>query len=118
MHAGAASVVASLQEVDDRATAELMQLFYANMLERGMKTSEALRAAQNTIRKRPEWRSPHYWAAFTLQGESQIIKPQIEQRSKTTRLLSAAKIYVPVIGVLLIALTWWLIHLRKFRKVT
>ena len=69
MHAGASSVVASLWEVDDRATAELMKLFYSNMLKRGMKTGEALRAAQNTIRQRPEWRSPHYWAAFTLQGE-------------------------------------------------
>ena len=56
-------------EVDDRATAELMKLFYSNMLKRGMKTGEALRAAQNSIRQRPEWRSPHYWAAFTLQGE-------------------------------------------------
>jgi len=69
MHAGASSVVASLWEVDDRATAELMKLFYSNMLKRGMKTGEALRAAQNSIRQRPEWRSPHYWAAFTLQGE-------------------------------------------------
>jgi CHAT domain-containing protein len=114
MHAGASSVVASLWEVDDRATAELMQLFYSNMLERGMKTSEALRAAQNSIRQRPEWRSPHYWAAFTLQGESQIVKP----RTDTTRVLSYAKIYVPAIGLLLIALTWWLGRLRKLRKVT
>ena len=118
MHAGASSVVASLWEVDDRATAELMQLFYTNMLERGMKTSEALREAQNSIRQRPEWRSPHYWAAFTLQGESQIIKPQLGQRPKTTRLLSSAKIYIPAIGLLLVALIYWLIRLRKFRKVT
>ncbi len=54
MHAGASSVVASLWEVDDNATAELMKLFYSNMLKRGMKTGEALRAAQNTIRQRPE----------------------------------------------------------------
>ena len=118
MHAGASSVVASLWEVDDRATAELMQLFYTNMLERGMKTSEALRAAQNSIRQRPEWRSPHYWAAFTLQGESQIIKPQIERRPENTRLVSYAKIYVPAIGLLLLALTWWFVRLRKFRKIT
>ena len=79
MHAGASSVVASLWEVDDNATAELMKLFYRNMLERGMKTGEALRAAQNTIRQRPEWRSPHYWAAFTLQGEyPRPIKPNSE----------------------------------------
>ena len=97
----------------DRATAELMQLFYSNVLQHGMKTSEALRAAQNSIRQRPEWRSPHYWAAFTLQGESQIIKPKTE-----TRVLSYSKIYVPAVGLLLVALIWWVVRVRKFRRVT
>jgi len=86
MHAGASSVVASLWEVDDRATAELMKLFYSNMLQRGMKTGEALRAAQNSIRQRPEWRSPHYWAAFTLQGEDpQAITVNSEARIPASR---------------------------------
>jgi CHAT domain-containing protein len=77
MYAGASSVVASLWQVDDAATAELMKLFYSNMLQRGMKPGEALRAAQNSIRQRPEWRSPYYWAAFTLQGEySRVIRPE------------------------------------------
>lgn len=69
MHAGASSVVASLWKVDDEATAELMKYFYTNMLKDGMRPAEALRAAQNTLRQKPEWRSPHFWAAFTLQGE-------------------------------------------------
>ncbi|HKN81952.1 MAG TPA: CHAT domain-containing tetratricopeptide repeat protein, partial [Pyrinomonadaceae bacterium] len=80
MYAGASSVVASLWQVDDEATAELMKLFYSNMLEHGMKPGEALRAAQNSIRQRPDrpdWHSPYFWAAFTIQGEyDQIIKPQ------------------------------------------
>ena len=113
MHAGASSVVASLWEVDDRATAELMRLFYSNVLQHGMKTSEALRAAQNSIRQRPEWRSPHYWAAFTLQGESRIIEHKTE-----TRRLSYAKIYVPAVGLLLLGLIWWLVRRRKSRRVT
>jgi CHAT domain-containing protein len=76
MYAGASSVVASLWKVDDEATAELMRQFYTNMLQKGMSPSAALHAAQNSIRQRPEWRSPYYWAAFTLQGEyRQIIKP-------------------------------------------
>jgi CHAT domain-containing protein len=76
MYAGASSVVASLWRVDDEATAELMREFYTNMLQEGMTPAAALRAAQNNIRQRPEWRSPHYWAAFTLQGEySQVIRP-------------------------------------------
>jgi hypothetical protein len=69
MYAGASSVVASLWKVDDEATAELMKRFYANMLQRQMKPAEALREAQNSIRSEPQWSSPYYWAAFTLQGE-------------------------------------------------
>ena len=69
MHAGASSVVASLWKVDDEATAELMKYFYANMLQKGMRPAEALRAAQNTLRQNSQWQSPHFWAGFTLQGE-------------------------------------------------
>ena len=69
MHAGASSVVASLWKVDDEATAELMKNFYANMLQKNMRPAEALREAQNTLRQNPAWQSPHFWAAFTLQGE-------------------------------------------------
>lgn len=69
MHAGASSVAASLWKVDDEATAELMKEFYANMLQKGMTPGTALRAAQNTIRGNSPWQSPHFWAAFTIQGE-------------------------------------------------
>ncbi|PYS99231.1 MAG: hypothetical protein DMF65_09690 [Acidobacteria bacterium] len=75
MYAGASSVVSSLWKVDDEATAELMKRFYSNMLQRGQTPAEALRAAQNSIRREPLWRSPYYWAAFTLQGEyRQVIR--------------------------------------------
>jgi CHAT domain-containing protein/Flp pilus assembly protein TadD len=75
MYAGASSVVASLWKVDDEATAELMKQFYANMLQHGMPPASALREAQNSIRHQPQWRSPYYWAAFTLQGDSsRVIK--------------------------------------------
>jgi len=69
MHAGASSVVASLWKVDDEATAELMKYFYTNMLKKGLRPAAALREAQNTLRQNPQWRSPHFWAGFTLQGE-------------------------------------------------
>jgi CHAT domain-containing protein len=69
MHAGASTVVASLWKVDDEATALLMKHFYENMLKKGMRPAEALRAAQNTLRQDPTWQAPHYWAGFTLQGE-------------------------------------------------
>ena len=69
MYAGATSVVASLWKVDDEATAELMKRFYLEMLHNHKTPDEALQIAQNSIRERPEWRAPHYWAGFTLQGE-------------------------------------------------
>ncbi len=85
MYAGASSVVASLWEVDDEVTAELMKRFYTNMLQRGMRPAAALREAQNSIRQEPQWRSPYYWAAFTLQGEyRQVIKPTPARPTKKT----------------------------------
>lgn len=69
MYAGARRVVVSLWNVNDKATAALMQRFYTEML-RGNKTpAAALRAAQiEMLRTRP-WQSPYYWAAFVMQGE-------------------------------------------------
>ena len=69
MYAGTPRVVASLWYVDDVATAELMTKFYQAMLSQGLTPSAALRAAQLEMWKNEEWRSPYYWAAFTLQGE-------------------------------------------------
>jgi CHAT domain-containing protein/tetratricopeptide (TPR) repeat protein len=69
MYAGAARVVASLWQVNDAATAELMKLFYRRMLQEGMPPAMALRAAQIEMWKKPQWQSPFYWGAFVLQGE-------------------------------------------------
>jgi CHAT domain-containing protein len=70
MYAGAPRVMASLWKVDDRATAELMKSFYGSMLgSDALRPAAALRAAQIRMWKTPEFASPYYWAAFTLQGE-------------------------------------------------
>lgn len=68
-YAGAERVLVSLWNVNDRVTAELMQRFYRGMLKEGLSPPAALRAAQDEIRRDQRWRSPYYWAAFTLQGE-------------------------------------------------
>lgn len=62
-------VVASLWRIDDRATADIMKRFYEAMLKDGMRPAAALRAAQISMSQDKRWHSPHYWAAFTLQGE-------------------------------------------------
>jgi CHAT domain-containing protein len=69
MYAGAMRVVASLWKVDDEATAELMKRFYRHMLQEKMPAAAALREAQIEMWQQKRWRSPYYWAAFTLQGE-------------------------------------------------
>jgi CHAT domain-containing protein/Tfp pilus assembly protein PilF len=69
MYAGARRVVASVWQVDDRATAELMRRFYQSMLGEGLPPVAALRAAQVAMWREKRWQSPYFWAAFTLQGE-------------------------------------------------
>jgi len=70
MYAGVPRVVSSFWNVDDAATAELMETFYKAMLTEGKRPAEALRLAQVGMWQRQnQWSSPYYWAAFTLQGE-------------------------------------------------
>jgi CHAT domain-containing protein len=69
MYAGAPRVVTSLWQVDDKATSELMRRFYRHMLGRKLPAAAALRAAQVEMLGQRDWRSPYFWAAFTIQGE-------------------------------------------------
>jgi len=69
MYAGAPRVVASLWNVPDRGTAELMKRFYQSMLAKGLPPAAALRGAQVAMWQDKRWNSPFYWAGFTLQGE-------------------------------------------------
>ena len=69
MYAGAPRVVASLWQVNDLATAELMKKFYRGMLQQKLRPAAALRAAQLEMSQDPRWASPYYWAGFVLQGE-------------------------------------------------
>ena len=69
MYAGAPRVVASLWQVDDESTAELMKRFYRAMLKEGRAPADALRAAQIEMSREPRWAAPFYWAGFVLQGE-------------------------------------------------
>ncbi len=69
MYAGAQRVVASLWQVDDLATAELMKRFYRGMVKEGLRPAQALRLAQLDMLNQKRWSSPYFWAAFTIQGE-------------------------------------------------
>jgi CHAT domain-containing protein/tetratricopeptide (TPR) repeat protein len=69
LSAGARGVLVSLWEVEDRATAELMERLYREMLERGRTPAAALRAAQAALRREPGREAPYYWAGFVLEGD-------------------------------------------------
>jgi CHAT domain-containing protein len=71
IYAGAPRVVASLWEVSDLATAELMKAFYRGMLQEHLPPAAALRAAQLQLSQDSRWASPYFWAGFVLQGQWQ-----------------------------------------------
>lgn len=66
--AGVPTVVASLWDADDRATADLMIAMHRN-LRRGLPPGESLRQAQiNMLRPGSRFRSPRHWAGFVAAG--------------------------------------------------
>jgi CHAT domain-containing protein len=113
MYAGASGVVASLWQVDDRATAELMKHFYANMLQHGLGPAAALRAAQNEIRSQPQWSAPYYWAGFTFQGDYDLSIHGLPPSNAHTyqRLIAGG----PVLILLLAVVYWWYFRRRALR---
>jgi len=69
MAAGARTVVASLWQVPDRATAELMRQFYTYMLDEGLEPAAALRKAQLASAAQRRWADPYFWGGFVLVGD-------------------------------------------------
>jgi len=100
MYAGASSVMASLWKVDDEATAELMRQFYDSLLRKKMTPAAALMNAQNEIRRKPEWRSPYYWAAFTLQGEYREVLPIAPSRTFSTPMIAIAACVLAIVAAI------------------
>src|SRR5215470_15529419 len=69
MYAGTPRVIASLWNVRDEATSELMKRLYQNMLAGKLSPAAALRQAQISMWREPRWAAPYYWAGFVIQGE-------------------------------------------------
>jgi len=69
-HAGSPGVISTLWDIDDAATATLMEEFYGR-LRVGASAAEALRDAQLAMLRRAPYRAPAYWAAFVLSGNPQ-----------------------------------------------
>ncbi len=66
--AGARSVLASLWNVNDEATAQLVVEFYRQLLNPLLSKAKALQNAQLSLLKQKKYAHPNYWAAFLLIG--------------------------------------------------
>jgi CHAT domain-containing protein/Tfp pilus assembly protein PilF len=66
LHAGGGAVLASLWEVDDRSTLELMRDVYSRLIDED--PSAALAGAQRALLADDRLAHPYHWAAFVLVG--------------------------------------------------
>jgi CHAT domain-containing protein len=79
LSAGSDSVMATLWQVDDRSTVQLMQRFYERLEDpdANADNSAALTIAQKQLRSTKGYEHPYYWAPFVVVGK-------INNTSKTT----------------------------------
>jgi CHAT domain-containing protein len=68
VRSGARSTIASLWSVEDSATATLMENFYQELATLGTTKADALRKAQISLLKKPQFTHPFYWSPFVLVG--------------------------------------------------
>ena len=68
VRSGARSTLATLWSVQDRSTANLISQFYKTLSQPGVSKAEALRQAQLSLLRSPQYQHPFYWAAFVLVG--------------------------------------------------
>lgn len=71
LYAGSQSVLATLWEVDDRSTVELMEGFYQSIATSSAPRDRAaaLAAVQRRLRTSDSYSHPYYWAPFVLVGQ-------------------------------------------------
>lgn len=68
VRSGARSTLATLWSVQDQSTADLMTNFYKALAKPGVGKAQALREAQLSLLKSPQYQHPYYWAPFVLVG--------------------------------------------------
>jgi CHAT domain-containing protein len=69
-YAGSSSVLASLWNVYDISTAQLMLAFYKNIQEHKMDQAQALQAARLQMIRSKNFSHPYYWSPFILIGNN------------------------------------------------
>jgi tetratricopeptide (TPR) repeat protein len=102
--AGSPSVLATLWEVGDDATAAFMEQLY-HELGKGRRPAEALRRAKQRFREDPRWKRPDLWAGYVLVGEA----PRVAYSDRKRYLIGIA-----VLAAL--ALTPWLLDRKPLDR--
>ena len=106
LQTGAKTVMASLWKVEDGATLELMKHFYGALADEGLTPSESLRRAQIKLRQNPQYKSPFYWAAFTIHGDFRSVP----------NLSSGYGFWVYILPLLPLPLLGLYFYRRKFKR--
>lgn len=68
VRSGARSTLATLWSIQDQSTSDLMTQFYQALSQSSASKAEALRQAQLSLLRSPEYQHPYYWAPFVLVG--------------------------------------------------
>lgn len=73
-YAGSESMLTGLWNIDEKASNQLLEMFYENLL-RGMEKDDALRAAKLEYLKNEKGRTanPHFWAGLVIMGDTSAI---------------------------------------------
>jgi CHAT domain-containing protein len=68
VRSGARSTLASLWQVNDPATAQLMSQFYRNLANPQVTKAKAIQQAQLSLFRSDQYKDPYFWSAFVLLG--------------------------------------------------
>jgi CHAT domain-containing protein len=68
VQAGASSAIASLWDLDDEASVPFIKELYQHLGQPNISRAEALRLAQLSLLKNPNYDHPRYWAPYVLVG--------------------------------------------------
>ena len=99
--AGPRAVVASLWDVDDAATASLMQSFYGRLAD-GATVAGALAAAQRDLAGRAATAAPCYWAGFVVVGDGDLRVPLQKRAPVPARVVAGGAAVVLLLGGVLL----------------
>ncbi len=88
LNSGASAVVASLIELPDKTTSEIVRSFFKN-LNQGMKKSEALRKAKLDYLNQFSGAKAHpvFWSGLLLMGDNSALSTEIEPSNKNESIL-------------------------------